>query len=127
MCCCNNKQEVSQGNITIVGLGPGDFKLLTMETWELLNSGSTQALPTLEAAAAAARSSFAICPIWRRYPVSVPALPSTPMRTCSSAAVSAACAICAMVCSRSASSSSTIAILPSLSVSRPAPPARRRI
>ena len=44
-----------------------------------------------------------------------------------SAAVSAACAICAMVCSRSASSSSTIAILPSLSVSRPAPPARRRI
>ena len=48
MCCCNNKQEVSQGNITIVGLGPGDFKLLTMETWELLNSGRPLLLRTAQ-------------------------------------------------------------------------------
>lgn len=64
MCCCNNKQEVSQGNITIVGLGPGDFKLLTMETWELLNSGVTllpwiqpSILQWLKSAAAARRRS----------------------------------------------------------------------
>ena len=48
MCCCNNKQEVSQGNITIVGLGPGSFKLLTMETWELLNSGRPLLLRTAQ-------------------------------------------------------------------------------
>ncbi len=60
----------------------------------------------------------------RRYPVSVPALPSTATRTRSSAAVSAACATSPSVCSRSAVSSSTIAMFasfPSLFARRATP------
>ena len=83
------------------------------------SAASRAALRAASASSTATRTSFTVLPTWarsslatwpmlRRCAVSVPALPSTPMRTCSSAAVSAACAMRASVCSRSAATSSTI-------------------
>ena len=82
---------------------------------------STAARTSLAVLPTAARSSFGMLPIERRYPVSVPDLPSTPMRTCSSAAESAACAMAASVSARSVPSSSVSAMfLPSVFASPPA-------
>ena len=87
---------------------------------------STATRTSLTALPTAARSSLGTCPMLRRYPVSVPFLPSTPTRTCSSADVSPAAAIAARVSSLSWESSSTNAMsrLPS-SCDEACPPQRR--